>query len=167
MRNGLVANTGGVYVVPAFTGLGAPHWRPEARGIVTGLSSESGRDEIVTATLKGIVFQLVDLLDAVRSDGIELSTLRVDGGMVANDWFCQFLADATGLDVERPRVVETTAVGAAALAAIGCGLAGSFEDLSQFRQVDRQFTPQMPDSQRTEELVGWRKAVNQAILTPK
>ena len=117
----------GLYFVPAFTGLGAPYWDPDARGAIFGLTRDAGRCEIVRAALDSVCYQTRDLLDAMRRDmksaGLaRLKTLKVDGGMVANDWFCQRLADLTGLSVERPRVTETTALGAAYLAGLGAGI---------------------------------------------
>ena len=116
-------DTGGVFVVPAFTGLGAPHWRPDARGLITGLTLDSNPDQIVTATLKAIGFQTADLLGAVAADGVAATELRVDGGMAVNDWFCQFLADVVGMIVVRPPSIETTVLGAGPVGGGGCGAA--------------------------------------------
>ena len=164
MRTG--GDTGGVFVVPAFTGLGAPHWQPEARGLVTGLTLDSNADQIVTATLQSIAFQTADLLEAAAADGIAVSALRVDGGMAANDWFCQFLADVAGVAASRPADTESTAVGAALLAAVGAGLyadlhaAAEAWQLAGARQV---FAPKANAEQRGAWLDGWHAAVRRAL----
>ena len=154
--------TGGVYVVPAFTGLGAPHWRSDVRAVIAGLTLDHGRDEIVTATLKSVGFQTADLLRAIAADGVAVDTLRVDGGMVANDWFCQFLADVVDVPVERSQLAETTALGAAALASVGAGLA---TDLAQMTEVaaDRRFEPSVTAHARTAWLDGWHAAVERLL----
>ena len=156
-RTGVVAD---VHVVPAFVGLGAPHWDPDARGAVLGLTRGSGRDQIVTATLQSIAYQTRDLIDAMSDDGIKPSVIRVDGGMVANDWFLQFLADILGIPVERPENVESTVLGAAYLAGYRAGVVNSADDLSTLWQLDRLFEPQMRDDQRSTLLQGWRSGVN-------
>ena len=156
-------DTNGVYVVPAFTGLGAPHWRPDARGVISGLTLDSGVDEIVTATLSSIAFQTMDLFNAFRSDGIEPQRMRIDGGMVQNDWFCQFLSDVTELDLERPKHTETSALGAGFLAAIGAGLINDLEEASRRWTIDRRFSPAMEDDDRSARVDGWRRAVSQAL----
>jgi glycerol kinase len=155
----------GLYIVPAFTGLGAPYWRPDARGAILGLTRDAGRCEIVRAALDSVCYQTRDLLDAMRRDmksaGLaRLKTLKVDGGMVANDWFCQRLADLTGLSVERPRVTETTALGAAYLAGLGVGIFTSQKDIAARWALDRRFTPAMKKAERDRLYVGWRNAVS-------
>lgn len=157
-------DTDGVYMVSAFTGLGAPHWQPNARAIITGLTLDSTAAQIVTATLASIAYQSHDLVDALARDGAQLTRLRVDGGMVVNDWFCQFLADIAGVVVERPAVVETTALGAALLAAVGAGLAPSLEEAASMWRCERSFEPAMSAAQRASLLEGWRGAVAQALL---
>ena len=140
-------DTGGVFVVPAFTGLGAPHWRPDARGLVTGLTLDAGADEIVTATLQSVAFQTVDLLAAAQTDGVAVTDLRVDGGMAVNDWFCQFLADVADVAVARPANTETTAVGAGLLAAVGAGLHADLAAAGRAWRLDapaRRFHPEAP-----------------------
>ena len=162
-------DTGGVYVVPAFTGLGAPHWRPDARGLVTGLTLDSGADEIVTATLKSVAFQTADLLDAANADGVSVKALRVDGGMVGNDWFCQFLADATDVEVARPVNTETTVVGAGLLAAVGAGVYPDLESAAEawhLDRPDRTFTPCASPAARAAWLGGWHAAVQRALSVP-
>ena len=160
-------DTGGVVVVPAFTGLGAPHWRPQARASITGLTLDSGVDQIVTATLQSVALQTADLLAAAASDGIDTTALAVDGGMVVNDWFCQFLADVTGVSVTRPANVETTAFGAALLAAVGVGL---FADLEAAAHAWREqaltvFTPKATAAKRQAWLRDWHTAVRRTLLS--
>lgn len=162
-------DTRGVYVVPAFTGLGAPHWRPDARGLVTGLTLDTGADEIVTATLKSVAFQTADLLAAADADGVPVKALRVDGGMVVNDWFCQFLADVTDLEVARPVNPETTTVGAGLLAAVGGGLYGDLESAAEawdLHQPDRSFVSNATPAARSAWLGGWHAAVQRTLSVP-
>ena len=149
-----------VVVVPAFAGLGAPHWDPRARGAILGLTRGSGREQIVTATLQAIAYQTRDLLDAMGDDGQRPSVLRVDGGMVANDWMLQFLADILGMTVERPADTESTVLGAAILAALEAGVLDSVRAVEAQRRVDRVFEPQMDASRRAALLDGWRAAVH-------
>ena len=155
-RTGVVED---VYVVPAFAGLGAPYWDPDARGAILGLTRGSGRDDIVTATLQSVAFQTVDLIDAMADDGIRPSVIRVDGGMVANDWFLQFLADVLDTPVERPRNVESTVLGAAYLAGYQAGVVTSLPEIASLWQCDARFEPAMRTAQREQLLAGWREAV--------
>jgi glycerol kinase len=154
----------GLYVVPAFTGLGAPYWQPHARGAILGLTRDVGKCEIVRAALDSIGFQTRDLLEAMRRDmrsaGLKrLRVLKVDGGMVANDWFCQRLADLTGLAVERPEVTETTALGAAYLAGICATLFKNEEDVAARWALDRRFVPAMKTAERDRLYAGWQAAI--------
>ncbi len=155
-------DTGGVYVVPAFTGLGAPHWSPESRGTIVGLTLDTNRDQLITATLCSVAYQTEELLAAMAADGARVERLRVDGGMVVNDWLCQFLADVTGCPVERPVVTETTALGAATLAALGAGLVDDLKGGALWR-LEREFLPAMEPETRERLLEGWRKAVRRAL----
>jgi glycerol kinase len=155
-RTGIVED---VYVVPAFAGLGAPYWDPDARGAIVGLTRGSGREQVVTATLQSVAYQTRDLVDAMGDDGISPSVIRVDGGMVANDWFLQFLADILDVTVERPANVESTVLGAAYLAALQCGLIDDLQQASRLWQSDAVFEPRMPDDQRDALLSGWAAAV--------
>jgi len=157
-------NTDGVYLVPAFTGLGAPHWRPDARALLTGMTLDTGIAQVVTATIASVVYQTCDLLTAMRADGAPVETLRVDGGMVVNDWLCQFLADMLAVPVQRPRVTETTVLGAAILAAVGNGLFPDLEAASVLWQQEALFTPAMAAADRSAHLAGWQHAVRQALL---
>jgi glycerol kinase len=149
----------GVYLVPAFTGLGAPHWDPNARGAIFGITRDTGVAELARATLESICYQTFDLLEANRRDGIKPTRLRVDGGMVQNNWFCEFLADILNITVERPAVTETTALGAAYLAGLQIGLFESLEDISTRWQADREFESEMEASHRNLLLANWHEAV--------
>jgi glycerol kinase len=155
-RTGIVDD---VYVVPAFAGLGAPYWDPDARGAIVGLSRGSGSDQIVTATLQAVAYQTRDLFDAMADDGMAPGVIRVDGGMVANDWFLQFLADILDVRVERPANVESTVLGAAYLAALQCGLIDHLQEASRLWRCDAVFEPRMPGDQREALLSGWAAAV--------
>lgn len=159
-----IEDTQGVYFVPAMTGLGAPHWRSEARGLICGLTLGAGRAEIVRATLEAVAYQTADLIDAIKQDGAaKPPIIRVDGGMANNDWLAQFLADVLNVPVERPPVTETTALGAAYLAALGAGMISSLDDLSDQWQCEKRFEPAMRASRRTQLLEGWRQAVRRTI----
>lgn len=156
----------GMYVVPAFTGLGAPHWNPHARGAMLGMTLDTGREQIIRATLESIAYQTVDLLTAFRADGAGAFTpsiLRVDGGMVANDWFCQFLSDMLDVPVERPKIIETTALGAAFMGNLGTGLYANKEDAAQYWACEKRFEPQMKAGERDALLDGWQHAVATVI----
>ena len=156
-------DTHGVYVVPAFTGLGAPYWQPQARGLITGLTLDSNKDHIITAFLQSVAFQTRTLLLAMAADGAPVSTLRVDGGMVVNDAFCQFLCDLLNVPVERPADVETTVRGAGVLAAIGAGLFADLQEAAELWQLGRRFDPDMADDQRQGLADGYDQAVAQAL----
>ena len=149
----------GVYLVPAFVGLGAPHWDPDARGALLGLTRDSGPAEIAAATLDSVCYQTRDLVDAMRGDGAQIDELRVDGGMVANDLLMQRLADTVGAPVERPKVTETTALGAAFLAGLHAGLWPSLEVLSATWALDRAFRPAEGAASRDRRYAGWQDAV--------
>jgi glycerol kinase len=158
----------GLYFVPAFTGLGAPYWNPNARGAILGLTRDAGKAEIARAALDAVCYQTRDLLEAIaadmRSAGMSrLSCLKVDGGMVENDWFCQRLADLTGLKVERPKVTETTALGAAYLAGLGAGIFKSTRDIASHWALDRRFMPRLKKPERDRLYDGWRQAVARVL----
>ena len=154
-----LASNQGVYLVPAFTGLGAPHWDSEARGALFGLTRDTGVAELVRAALESVCYQTYDLFQAMAEDGVRPKTLKVDGGMVANDWLLQFLADTLDLPVQRPMVSETTALGAAYLAGLQAGYYRSLEDLAgQWRQ-DASFNPRIDAGVRRQQLAGWHDAV--------
>ena len=158
-----VADNGGVYLVPALTGLGAPYWRPEARAAISGLSFSSGRAHIVRAALESMAHQTHDLMTAFVADGAGWGRLKVDGGMVANDWLAQDLADMLDLSVERPHFVETTALGAAMLAGVGCGLFASLEEAAAMRGAVQRFEPAIPPERRGVRLEGWARAVHMVL----
>jgi len=154
----------GLYFVPAFTGLGAPYWDPDARGAIVGLTRDMGAAEIARAALDAVCFQTRDLLEAMAKDmkrsGLRApKAMKVDGGMVRNDWFCQRLADLTGLPVDRPQVTETTALGAAYLAGLAAGLFKDTKDIAARWALDRRFTPAMKPSVRNGLYDGWNTAV--------
>ncbi|MEL6791552.1 MAG: glycerol kinase GlpK [Pseudomonadota bacterium] len=153
----------GVYVVPAFAGLGAPHWRADARGLICGLSRGSGRAAIARATLESVAYQTADLLSAMQADGVVNTNLRVDGGMVANDWMLQFLADILQTPVERPTIMETTALGAAFLAGLQMGYFDGLDDIARRWQRDVIIPPTMKKSVRDGLLAGWQQAVRRAL----
>jgi glycerol kinase len=149
----------GVYLVPAFTGLGAPYWDPQARGAIFGLTRDTGLAHIVRAALESVAYQTRDLLDAMAADSLAPTELRVDGGMVVNDWLTQFLADTLQLPVVRPQVTETTALGAAFLAGLGAGIYGSLEELTALWAEEHRFAPQMASADAARLQDGWRIAV--------
>jgi glycerol kinase len=160
---GLDSNRG-VYMVPAFTGLGAPHWDPDARGAIFGLTRDTGIAEIVRATLESVGYQTYDLMEAMERDSATIpKALRVDGGMVANDWFLQFLADLLNVQVERPRVTETTALGAAYLAGVQLGLFESLAAIGDHWQRDAVFTAKLSQEERSHLLRGWEKAISRVL----
>ena len=158
-----IVDTGGVYVVPAFVGLGAPYWDQYARGTIVGLTRGSGRAQIVRATLESIAYQSRDVVEAMKADsGIALKALRVDGGAVRNDFLMQFQADILGVTVQRPTVTETTALGAAYLAGLATGYWSSQAEIAQQWAVEKTFEPRMGDSERDSLYAGWQKAVERA-----
>ena len=155
-----VPDTGGVYVVPAFTGLGAPHWDPYARGAVFGLTRGSSKYHFIRATLESIAYQVTDVLGAMKADaGLELQALRVDGGACANDFLMQFQSDIIGAPVHRPACIETTALGAAYLAGLAVGYWKSQEEIRGNWQLARIFEPGMDEAGRARRLEGWSRAV--------
>ena len=150
----------GVYLVPAFTGLGAPYWDPGARGAIFGLTRDTGIKEIVTAGLQSVCYQTKDLQKAMEQDGLRPVALRVDGGMAANSWMLQHLADILGATVDRPGVVETTALGVAYLAGLRAGVFSSLEQLEALWECDRRFEPKLTKPQRDQLYRGWKAAVS-------
>lgn len=149
----------GVYFVPAFTGLGAPYWDPEARGAILGLTRDTGIGEIVSAGLQAVCYQTRDLQQSMEADGLSPDRLRVDGGMVANGWLMQFLADLLGVVVQRPKMTETTSLGAAYLAGLRCGFVSSIEKTRSLWREDRAFRPSMAKAERDRLYAGWQRAV--------
>ncbi|QJB68462.1 glycerol kinase GlpK [Parasphingorhabdus halotolerans] len=154
-----VANNGGVYLVPALSGLGAPHWRADATCTISGLSFSATKAHIVRAALESIAHQCHDLKTAFSADGTDWESLRIDGGMVANDWMVQDLADVLNIPVERPEFIETTALGAAMLAAVGCGIYETLDDASAMISGMSSYEPSMDSADRAHRLAGWQKAI--------
>ncbi len=159
-----VSDTAGVYVVPAFTGLGAPYWDAEARGIITGLTRGAGRNHIVRATVEAMAYQVYDLVQVMKQDSrLPLLALKTDGGASANDFLMQFQADLLGVSVHRPSCIETTALGAAYLAGLAVGFWQDREDIRRNWSLERCFEPGMEEEKKTALLCGWKKAVKKCI----
>ncbi len=159
-----VNSSEGVYMVPAFTGLGAPHWNPDARGTLFGITRGTTAGHIARAALESIAFQTMDVLKAMEADsGIAIRELRVDGGATANDLLMQFQSDILKTKVLRPTVTETTALGAAYLAGLAVGYWQNIEDIQEQWQINKQFEPSMPDTQRASLIKGWEKAIHATI----
>ena len=153
-------DTNGCYVVPAFTGLGAPYWDAFARGAIVGLTRGVNQNHIIRATLDSITYEIHDVLSAMEADaGIRLSSLKVDGGASANNYLMQTQADVNAAPVDRPKCVETTAAGAAYLAGLSVGFWKDQAQLRAIRQTDRTFQPKLREQERTVRLEGWKKAV--------
>lgn len=160
-----VGDTAGVYVVPAFTGLGAPYWKAEAKGIITGLTRGAGRNHIVRATVESLAYQVYDLVEVMKQDsGIPVLALKTDGGASANDFLLQFQADLLGTNVHRPSCIETTALGAAYLAGLAVGYWRDLEDIRGNWSLSKCFEPQMAAGTRKELLSGWEDAVRRSML---
>jgi len=149
----------GVYLIPAFTGLGAPYWDPDARGAIFGLTRDTGIKEIITAGLQSVCYQTKDLQKAMEQDGVRATEIRVDGGMVANNWMLQFLADMLGARVDRPKIIETTALGAAYLAGLKAGYFDSLKSLEGLWQRDRTFEPVISKETRDKYYEGWKTSI--------
>jgi len=159
-----VPDSHGVYMVPAFVGLGAPHWDSEARGLIAGLTLGSTQAHIARAALESVAYQTLDLADAMRGDGAgSTRTIRVDGGMAANDWFCQFLANMLDAPVERPADLESTARGAAFLAGLTTGIWGGTEDITRAWSCGATFVPKMDSSLRKTLIAGWQEALARTL----
>jgi glycerol kinase len=158
-----VAGTDGVYFVPALSGLGAPYWDADARGTLVGLTRGTGRAHVVRAALEAIAYQTRDVVDSMRSDlGVPITRLQVDGGAASNDFLMQFQADLLGIPVERPKNLESTALGAAGLAGLAVGLWATATDFAAWRQVDRIFEPSMPAADRDRAYARWVAAVERS-----
>lgn len=158
-----IDDTGGVYLVPAFAGLGAPHWDADARGALLGMTRGTTAAHVARAALEATVYQTAELLEAMASDGISPKRLRVDGGMARNDWMLQFMADVLGLEVVRPVNTETTALGAAMLAAVGAGAFSSLEETEALWRAEASFSPGALAAGRQAGLTGWREAVSRVL----
>lgn len=159
-----VEDTNGVYLVPAFVGLGAPYWDQYARGTIVGLTRGTKKEHFIRAALESLAYQTCDVLKAMEEDsGIKLAALKVDGGACANNFLMQFQSDVLGVEVHRPEVIETTALGAAYLAGLAVGYWANKEEVSKNWAVSREFTPAMEDEKREELLAGWHEAVNRSL----
>jgi glycerol kinase len=158
-----VEDTGDVFLVPAFAGLGAPHWDPYARGTIVGLTRGTTRAHVLRAAVEAMAFQTRDVCEVMAADsGVELEELRVDGGAAVMDLLCQFQADLLGVPVLRPKMQETTALGAAYLAGLGAGVWGSTDELSELWQLDRRFDPEMAEAERDTRQERWRDALDRS-----
>ncbi len=153
----------GVYLVPAFTGLGAPHWDPDARGGLFGITRDTTPDHIARAAVESVCYQTRDLFEAMAADGVRPTSLRVDGGMVHNSWMVQFLSNVLDIPVERPKVLETTALGAAYLAGLQAGIYSSLADVTRNWQCERGFESQMEAEERDKLVSGWDNAVKRVL----
>jgi glycerol kinase len=163
-----VKDTNGVYVVPAFTGLGAPYWDMYARGAIFGLTRGAKRGHIVRATLESIAYQTKDVLNAMKEDsGIDLKCLRVDGGASANNFLMQFQSDILNVNIDRPKVIETTALGAAYLAGLSVGFYKSVDEIKEKWEIEKEFIPNMDERKRTILYKGWKRAVERSLLWAK
>lgn len=159
-----VESTNGVYMVPAFVGLGTPYWDSEVRGAIFGLTRGTEKEHFVRATLESLAYQTKDVLSAMEADsGIKLKTLRVDGGAVKNNFLMQFQSDILGVEVERPTINETTALGAAYLAGLAVGFWESREEIAAKWQMEKCFKPKMLEEERIHLYTGWKKAVEAAM----
>ena len=155
----------GIYLVPAFTGLGTPYWNVKSRGVLSGLTRDTGIKEIVRATVESVAYQTYDLFEAMKNDGLRPKIVRVDGGMVKNNWFSQFLSNIVNVKVLRPKVDETTALGAAFMAGLKIGVYKSLKDISKNWSLDKKFSPKMKSSNRKYYIQGWQKAIKRSLIT--
>ena len=156
-------NNNNVYLVPAFTGLGAPYWKPNVRGILTGLTRDTGRNEIIRATLESVAYQTSDLLNAMKKDGLKPSVIKVDGGMANNYWFIQFLTDILNIKALKPKVYETTSLGAAVMAGYYIGVYKSLSDITRNWRFDKKFVPKIVHKNRLKLLNGWHRAIRKTL----
>ena len=154
----------GIYLVPAFTGLGAPYWNANSRGVLSGITRDTNPKEIVRATIEAVAYQTYDLFEAMKHDGLRPRIVKVDGGMVMNNWFSQFLSDVVNVKVLRPKVQETTAAGAAFMAGLKIGVYKSLKDISKNWHLDKKFSPKMKNNLRNTLLKGWSTAVKRTLI---
>jgi len=157
-------NNNGIYLVPAFTGLGAPHWNANSRGVLSGITRDTSPKEIVRATIEAVAYQTYDLFEAMKHDGLRPKIVKVDGGMVMNNWFSQFLSDVVNVKVLRPKVQETTAAGAAFMAGLQIGVYKSLKDISKNWHLDRKFSPKMKNNFRNNLVKGWSTAIKRTLI---
>ena len=154
----------GIYLVPAFTGLGAPYWNAHSRGVLSGITRDTGPKEIVRAVVESVAYQTSDLFEAMKQDGLRPKVVKVDGGMVMNDWFTQFLSDVINIKVLRPKVHETTALGAAFMAGLEIGVYKSLSEINKQWSLDKKFNPKIKNRDRNSILKGWKVAVKRALI---
>ena len=154
----------GIYLVPAFTGIGAPYWNANARGVLSGITRDTGPKEIVRATIESVAYQTYDLFEAMRHDGLRPKLVKVDGGMVMNNWFSQYLADMINVKVLRPKIHETTALGAAFMAGLSIGIYKSLKDISKQWSLDKKFSPKVNKNFRKKVLKGWNTAIKRTLI---
>ena len=154
----------GVYLVPAFVGLGAPHWDSKARGVLSGLTRDTGPKEIIRAIIESTAYQSYDLFNAMKKDGLNPKVIKIDGGMVKNNWFSQFLADVLNIKVYRSQTDETTALGAAFMAGLQIGVFKSLNDISKKWKLNRKFIPKIKNSERLNLLKGWSRAIRRTLI---
>ena len=157
-------DNGNVYIVPAFTGLGAPYWKANARGIVSGITRNTNWKNIVRAVIESVVYQSYDLFRAMKNDGLKPKTIKIDGGMAGNNWFAQFLSNILGIKVIRPMTYETTALGVAFMAGYQIGIYNSLSSISKKWKIDRKFTTKMNKTKRTNLLKGWQQAIKRTLV---
>ncbi len=157
-------NNNGVYVVPAFSGMGAPYWRPDVRGLITGLTRNSDWKDLVRAVVESVAYQSYDLFNAMKKDGLKPKIVKIDGGMVANNWFSQFLSDIINLNVIRPKILETTALGVAYFAGYQIGEYKSLNEIKYKWRKDRVFSPKLNKSIRNDLLSGWKSSIEKTLL---
>ena len=154
----------GIYLVPAFSGIGAPYWKPDARGLISGLTRNSDWRNLVRATVESVAYQTNDLFNAMKKDGLKPSVVKIDGGMVSNDWFTQFLSDIIDLKVSRPKIQETTALGAALLAGYSIGFFKSLDEIKFLWKKDKDFKPKINQNERNDLIKGWNLAIKKTLL---
>ena len=156
-------NNDGVYIVPAFSGIGAPYWRPDARGLITGITRNTDWKNFVRAIIESVAYQTHDLFNSMKNDGLKPRIVKIDGGMVKNNWFSQFLSDLININVLRPKVLETTALGVALFAGYGCGEFKSLDEIKRVWKKDRIFSPKLKKSTRNKLLNGWKLAIRKTL----
>ena len=156
-------NNNEIYIVPAFSGIGAPYWRPDARGLITGLTRDTDWKNLVRATIESVAYQSYDLFNSMNKDGLKPKVIKIDGGMVANNWFCQFLSNIVNLKVIRPKVLETTALGVALFAAYQVGEFKSLKEIKNIWKKDKVFSPKIKNSLRNQLLQGWKLAIKKTL----
>jgi glycerol kinase len=163
-----VEDSAGIYFVPAFTGLSSPYWDPHATGIVLGLSRKTKKEHIVRAALEGIIYRCKDVIITMENDSnLKISSIKVDGGASKNNFLLQFMADMLNAKVERPEILDGTALGAAFLAGLGCGFWNSKQEIKQYRKIDKVFKPNIKEENREKLYKGWNKAITRSLMWKK